>query len=66
MASPQFAQPLHLLDYDGAGAYVGRNRHFIRRLVSQRRLAHYRVGGRVMFLPSDLDAFLDAARVEAQ
>lgn len=65
MASPLAAQPLILLDYDGAGAYVGRNRHFIRRLVAQRRLAYYRVGRRVLFDPQDLDVFLDAARVEA-
>jgi hypothetical protein len=38
---------------------------YLRRLVSERRIAHPEVGGRLVFAASDLDALVASNRVEA-
>jgi hypothetical protein len=44
-----------LLGIKDAGAYIGRNVAFMRRLVADRGVAHYKVGGRVLFKVTDLE-----------
>lgn len=36
-----------------------------RDLISNRKIAHYRIGGRIMVSESDLEAYLDRQRVAA-
>ena len=57
-------RPRVLLSLPEAAAYLGRNEHYLRRLVSKRDLRHYRLDGRLRFDQADLDAFLDAHVVE--
>lgn len=51
------------IDVDAAAAYLGVGVRFVRRLCSERRVRYLRMGGKVRFLPLDLDDFLDAAAV---
>ena len=47
-------------------AYVGCSERFLRRLVFERRIPFLKVGGsKVRFMPTDLDAWLLAQRVDA-
>ena len=39
---------------------------WLRRMVSERRLAFYKVDGKVLFDLGDLDAYAEAGRVEAR
>lgn len=48
------------LDFLGACAYLGITERYMRRLVSTRRIRHYKVGKFVRFAPADLDAFMSA------
>ncbi len=52
------------LDVHEAGAYLGIGARFMRRLVTERRIAFVRVGRFLRFDTADLDAFLAAGRVE--
>jgi excisionase family DNA binding protein len=52
----------NLLDVDAAAAYLGVSTSFIRSLVAQRGIVHYKLGRRVMFRRIDLDLFVDAAK----
>lgn len=52
------------LDVDGAAVYLGTGVRFIRRLVAERRVVFYKVGGHVRFKVSDLEAYAQAGRVE--
>ena len=45
--------------------YLSTSERFVRRLVAERRVAFHHVGRHVRFRLSDLDAWLDAQRVEA-
>lgn len=54
-----------LLDVQAAADYLGVSAHFIRRLVRERRVPFHHVGKYVRFRPADLDAFVEAGRVEA-
>ena len=54
-----------LLDVNRAASYLGVSTSFIRNLVSQRSLVHYKLGGRVMFRRTDLDKFVDESKREA-
>jgi excisionase family DNA binding protein len=47
-----------VLDVNGAAAYLGLSTGFIRRLIAERRIAHYKLGGRVMLGKADLDSFI--------
>ena len=45
-------------------AYLNTSERFVRRLISQRRIAFHHVGRHVRFALSDLEAWLEAQRVE--
>ncbi len=47
-----------------AAAFLNTSERFVRRLVSERRVAFHHVGRHVRFAVSDLDAFVRAGRVE--
>lgn len=48
-----------------AAEYLGLSERHIRRLVQERRVSHYKVGGRLVFDPHDLDELLNKSRREA-
>ncbi len=54
------------LDVEGAAAYLGTSVRHVRRLRAERRVPYLKLRGRLLFLPADLDAYLDACRVEAE
>lgn len=54
------------LDVEGAAAYLGTTVRHVRRLVGERRIPYAKLGGKLRFLPPDLDRWLEAQRVEAQ
>jgi excisionase family DNA binding protein len=45
-------------------AYLNTSERFVRRLISERRIAFHHVGRHVRFALTDLDAWLAASRVE--
>jgi excisionase family DNA binding protein len=47
-----------------AADYLNTSERFVRRLVAERRVAFHHVGRHVRFAVSDLDAFVQAGRVE--
>ncbi|MFQ6227261.1 helix-turn-helix domain-containing protein [Nocardia sp. NPDC002869] len=47
-----------------AAAYLGTGVRFIRRLVAERRVVFYKVGGHVRFKVSDLETYAQAGRVD--
>ena len=47
-----------------AAAYLNVSERFVRRLVAERRIAFHKVGHFLRFRATDLDAFLEAGRVE--
>jgi excisionase family DNA binding protein len=53
-----------LLDIFEAANYIARNEAYMRRLVASREIAFIKVGRLLRFDPRDLDAHLDAGRVE--
>ena len=53
-----------MLTTEEAAQYLGTTPRHVRRLVSDHELSHYKVGGRVRFADVDLDAWLDARRIE--
>jgi excisionase family DNA binding protein len=53
-----------VMDVNRAAAYFGVPVSFIRRLVAERRLVHYKIGRRVMFRYEDIDRFIDESRRE--
>ena len=53
-----------VMDVNRAAAYFGVPVSFIRRLVAERRLVHYKIGRRVMFRHEDIDRFIDESRRE--
>lgn len=54
-----------LLGWDGAAEYLSTSQRHVRTLVDKHRIAHIKVGGLIRFRVSDLDAYIDAQRVEA-
>lgn len=48
-----------------AAEYLNTSERFVRRLISERRIAFHHVGRHVRLALSDLDAYLAAGRVEA-
>lgn len=54
-----------MLDVPAAALVLGTSDRYVRRLVHERRLPHYKVGRHVRIARRDLDAFLAAGRVEA-
>jgi len=53
------------LDVEGAAAHIGMSVAFVRKLVLEHRIRHYKVGRLLRFDPRDLDAFVEAGRVDA-
>ncbi len=53
-----------LRDVQGAAAYLSVSEVFMRRLVVERRVRYYKIGKFVRFKASDLDAMVDAGRVD--
>ena len=64
-AAPSDTEDPKLLDVNRAASYLGVSTSFIRSLVAQRSLVHYKLGGRVMFRRTDLDKFVDDSKREA-
>jgi excisionase family DNA binding protein len=52
-------------DIAGAAEFLGLSERFVRRLIQERRLTHYKIGSRILFDERDLNAFLTASRREA-
>jgi excisionase family DNA binding protein len=55
-----------LLTVTEAGEYLGAGERFIRRLITERRIAYVKVGKYVRLERATLDAFVDAGRVHSQ
>ncbi len=53
-----------LLDVAGAAAHLSVGEAFMRRLVLEKRVRYYKVGKFVRFRSGDLDAFVDAGRID--
>lgn len=47
-----------------AARYLNTSVRFIRRLIAERRIAFHKVGAHVRLAVPDLDAFIEAGRVE--
>jgi excisionase family DNA binding protein len=48
-----------------AADYLNTSVRFVRRLVAERRITFHKIGRHVRFAVADLDAFVEAGRVEA-
>jgi excisionase family DNA binding protein len=59
--APPAGPPLTLAE---AAAYLNVTERFMRRLVAERRIAFHKVGHLLRFRATDLEAFLEAGRVE--
>ncbi len=55
-----------LLTVPEAGDYLGTGERFVRRLITERRIAYVKLGKYVRLQRSVLDAFVDAGRVPSQ
>lgn len=55
-----------MLTTEEAAEYLGTTVRHVRRLVSDHQLGRYKVGGRNRFADVDLDAWLDARRVDGR
>jgi excisionase family DNA binding protein len=63
-AVPAKVEDSKMLDVNRAANYLGVSTSFIRNLVAQRRVVHYKLGGRVMFRREDIDRFVDQNKRE--
>jgi excisionase family DNA binding protein len=69
-ASPQYPlfgrqePPMSLLTVDRAAARLSTGTRFIRRLIAERRIPYVKLGAHVRIDDADLDAFIDAGRVD--
>jgi excisionase family DNA binding protein len=48
-----------LVDRDAAAAMLGTSARHVRRLVHERRIPYYRIGGKVRFSPTELQAWVE-------
>lgn len=55
---------MQLVDVPEAARRLGTGQRFVRRLIAERRIRHYKVGKYVRFHPDDLAAYIRQARVE--
>lgn len=53
-------------DYEQAAAYLGVSPRAVRRFVAEKRIRFYKVGKFVRFKDADLDAFIEAGRVDPE
>ena len=58
-------QESKLLSREDAAAYLGISVRTLDRLRAEGKMSFVRLGGRVSYLPSDLDAYVERNRVEA-
>ncbi len=58
--------PGPLLTVAQAGEFLGTGERFVRRLITERRIAYVKVGKYVRLERATLDAFVDAGRVHSQ
>jgi excisionase family DNA binding protein len=61
---PPKAEDSRMLDVNRAASYLGVSTSFMRNLVYQRSVVHYKLGGRVMFRREDIDRFVDQNKRE--
>lgn len=54
----------HYLTVPEAAAYLNTSVRFVRRLIAERRIAFHHMGRHVRLLVTDLEAFVQAGRVE--
>lgn len=54
-----------LLDVPAAASYLGDTERHVRDMAMRRQLAYTKIGGKLRFLRSDLDALVRSSRVEA-
>ncbi|HJQ44815.1 MAG TPA: helix-turn-helix domain-containing protein [Amycolatopsis sp.] len=52
------------LTVEEAAAYLNTGVRFIRRLIAERRIAFHKVGAHVRLAVEDLEAFVEAGRIE--
>jgi excisionase family DNA binding protein len=52
-----------LVDRDAAAALLGTSARHIRRLVQERRIPYYRIGGKVRFSPTELQAWVESMAI---
>ena len=64
MTAPPVQGGSALLDVAAAAAHLGVSEAFVRRLVLEKRVRYYKVGKFVRFRPGDLEAFVDAGRID--
>ena len=64
-ARQAYTSPAEQLDVQGASEYLGTAPRFIRRVVFERRIPHYKVGGRLRFNRRDLDTYVRTTYVPA-
>lgn len=67
VAVPKEARPSRRppLSIPAASEYAGTTPRHIRRLIAERQLTSYRLGGKVLVSPDDIDSLLKAGRREA-
>jgi excisionase family DNA binding protein len=53
-----------LMTVSQAAEYLSTSERFVRRLIAERRIAFHHVGRHVRLAVSDLDAYIEAGRVE--
>ncbi|MGI6873921.1 MULTISPECIES: helix-turn-helix domain-containing protein [Amycolatopsis] len=54
----------HYLNVEQAAEYLNTSVRFVRRLIAERRIAFHKVGAHVRLAVDDLEAFVQAGRVE--
>ncbi|AIJ26860.1 helix-turn-helix domain-containing protein [Amycolatopsis methanolica] len=54
----------HYLNVEQAAEYLNTSVRFVRRLIAERRIAFHKVGVHVRLAVDDLEAFVQAGRVE--
>lgn len=52
------------LGVEAAAAYLGASEGFVRKLVLEHRVRHYKLGRLIRFDPADLEEFVRGGRVE--
>ncbi len=57
------ANPAQLLTIGQAAEYLGTGERFVRRLITERRIAYVKLGKYVRLQRSELDAFVERGRV---
>ena len=55
-----------LLDLAGLAARLGVGERYVRRLVDERRIPYRKIGRLLRFDPDEVEAWLEACRVEAE